>query len=291
MSHEDHHPFEVAAGSVTGRAHALSGKPNQDAVAVRSRGGCLVAVVADGCGSGAHSEVGAQLGARIVAELALGRLAAGERVEAPALWDGVRDDALGALGAAARSAGADHAGGVADLFLFTVLGLAIAGDRAVVFGIGDGIFAIERAPLPPDRGAPEAPRAVDRARIGPFPGNAPPYLGYGLLGGGPRFTLHRALATADLGAVLLGTDGAADLDALADRRLPGSPSGEPVGPLSQLWRDDQYFRNRDAIRRRLALINRDASRPIWAERRIAREPGLLEDDTTVVAIRRRRARA
>jgi hypothetical protein len=150
MSQEDR--FEIAAGSVAGRAHVRSGRPNQDAYAFRSRGHCLVALVADGCGSGA---------------------------------------------------------------------------------------------LP-----------GERLRLGPFPGNAPPYLGYGLLGDGPRFAVHRALPAADLGAVLLGTDGAAELS----------------GPLSRLSEDDRCFRNRDAIRRRLTLLDRESA---------------LEDDTTVVVIRRR----
>ncbi len=52
-------PFEVAAGSVTGRSHVLGGKPNQDAFAFRAADHGLVGVVCDGCGSGAHNEVGA----------------------------------------------------------------------------------------------------------------------------------------------------------------------------------------------------------------------------------------
>ena len=64
--------FQVAGGSVTGRAHAVLGRGNQDAFAWVDDDGVLVAVVCDGCSSGRHSEVGAHLGARLVAT-AVGR--------------------------------------------------------------------------------------------------------------------------------------------------------------------------------------------------------------------------
>ncbi|MCC6553039.1 MAG: protein phosphatase 2C domain-containing protein [Polyangiaceae bacterium] len=280
MSLADEDQFEIAAGSVAGRAHVRSGRASQDAFASASRGGCLVAVVADGCGSGARSEVGAELGARVVVAEAMKRLEGGGAADAPELWERVRERALDVLGGAARALGGDLPAVVSELFLFTVLGVAISRDRAAIFGIGDGIAAVA------GRGGDARP--PETLRIGPFPGNAPPYLGYGLLGDGPRFVLHRAMPAEEIEAVLVGTDGAADLEGLAERKLPGSPSGERVGPLSQLWSQDRYFQNRDAVRRRLALIGRDASRPAWNERRIEREPGLLDDDTTVIVVRRRR---
>lgn len=55
------------AASVAGRAHRRLGKNNQDAAAVSHGDGFTVAVVCDGCSSGAASEVGAKLGARFLA--------------------------------------------------------------------------------------------------------------------------------------------------------------------------------------------------------------------------------
>ncbi|MEP7127093.1 MAG: hypothetical protein ABJE95_39535, partial [Byssovorax sp.] len=165
---------------------------------------------------------------------------------------------------------------VSEMFLFTVVGLAVAEDSAVIFAAGDGLFAV----------------GGDVERLGPFPRNEPPYLGYGLLEedplgpSSPRILVHRAFATSQLDTVLLGTDGAADLLDLASRPLPGG-EGESVGPLRRFWEEDTHFTNRDAVRRRLARINREIARPVWSEKRLAREPGLLEDDTTVVVIRRR----
>ena len=48
-----------------------------------------------------------------------------------------------------------------------------------------------------------------------------------------------------------------------------------VGPLSQFWADDAFYKNRDMVRRRLAVLNRGAG------------PGLLADDTTIVVVRRK----
>ncbi|HKD75720.1 MAG TPA: protein phosphatase 2C domain-containing protein, partial [Ktedonobacterales bacterium] len=59
-------PLLIAGGSVPGRAHLMTGRPNQDALSwVRSER-ALIGAVCDGCGSGAHSEVGAQLGAQLL---------------------------------------------------------------------------------------------------------------------------------------------------------------------------------------------------------------------------------
>ncbi|MRG95255.1 protein phosphatase 2C domain-containing protein [Polyangium spumosum] len=264
--------FEVAAGSVTGRSHVLAGRPNQDAFAFRADEGGLVGVVCDGCGSGAHNEIGAAMGARIVASEVLLEITAGAAIDEEATFERVRERSLLALASAAQAMGVAHARGIAEFFLFTVLGVAISAERAVVFGIGDGVFAV----------------GDEITRLGPFPGNAPPYLGYGLAGEGPRFSIHRVIPAASFTSALIGTDGAADYSALEGAAIPGA-RGERVPPLRSFWSEDRFFRNVDAVRRSLALVNRDVTRPLWDERRVHKEPGLLEDDTTVLVVRPRQA--
>lgn len=268
--------FEVAGGTVTGTDHLAVGKANQDAYAFAAEGPNLVAVVCDGCGSGARSEVGAALGARLVTTQLLGELRRGSALDAPGTWERTRREVLAPLAALVSAMGGAPEV-VSTFLLFTVVGLAIAGDTACVFSAGDGLIALGDEVL----------------RLGPFPRNEPPYLGYGLLDpasrGGPSaapcFLVHRVFPATALDAALLGTDGAEDLVASASRALPGG--GGAVGPLRQFWQEDRYFRNADAVRRRLALINRSVSRPVWAEARIEREAGLLRDDTTLVVVRRR----
>jgi hypothetical protein len=257
-----HDRFDIAGGTVTGRSHALAGRGNQDAWSVRAEGAALCAVVCDGCGSGAHSEVGAQLGARLVTAALVRRLVEGASLEAPSLWDAVRREVLDALRPAALAAGGRLADTVSELMLFTVVGIAVSGDRGVVFAAGDGIAAIDG----------------DLCRLGPFPDNAPPYLGYGLLDlpHAPGFSTVRAFCARDVRHVLIGTDGAAALADIEDGRA-----------LRRLWEEERHFQNRDALRRTLALLNRDEARPVWEERRMERRRGLLEDDATVVVLRRR----
>ena len=61
---------------------------------------------------------------------------------------------------------------------------------------------------------------------------------------------------------------------------------ELVGPLSQFWSEDRYFKNRDMLRRRLTIANRDVTRADWDERALIIEHGLLPDDTTIITGRR-----
>ncbi|MCP3143081.1 protein phosphatase 2C domain-containing protein [Pyxidicoccus xibeiensis] len=263
-------PFDIAAASVQGREHARAGRNNQDALCVRASEHGLVAVVADGCGSQPCSELGAQLGVRRLAQAALVRLAEGEHVDEATFLPGLREDVLCLLGELRGELGRDALGD----FLFTLVGAVVTPSKTLVFSAGDGVWALNGEVHP----------------LGPFPGNAPPYLAYALLRGDDTTLSTQALVpTEDVHALLLGTDGVADLARLASARLPDKE--ETVGPLSRLWTDDRYFANPDALRRRLSLLNREAVRADFGERRLVRTPGLLPDDTTLVVLRRRMGRA
>lgn len=263
--------LEVAGGSVSGRSHVLTGKANQDAFAVRTEAFGFCGVVCDGCGSGSRSEVGASLGARIISENVISEIAAGKSIRDENTWERIRARTLETLSALLKSMGAPATRIVTEYFLFTVVGFAIANEGAVIFSLGDGLFALNDEIL----------------KLGPFPGNAPPYLGYGLLGDGPAFTIQRTCALEEFTSALVGTDGAGDYEDVVGKPYPGS-RGETVPPLSTFWRNDKYFYNEDALRRTLWLVNREATRPVWNEKRIVKEPGLLEDDTTILVVRKKR---
>lgn len=282
--------FAIAGGRVTGRAHQRLGHGCQDSLTWYAAAGALVAVVTDGCGSSQHSEVGARLGARLLAAALVRRLDGAATSDATpggapadalggALVAAACDDMLAHLRVLARAMGGDLARTVSEHFLFTVVGAVLTPARTLVFAIGDGIVAIN--------GAVHV--------IGPFPGNCPPYPGYGLLE--PDDQAHRQAArpvalsflatepTAAIDSILLATDGAGEILAQPGRALPGR--GEAVGPLAQFWTDDAFFRNPDAIRRRLWLMSREHVTADWQGRRLCRDAGLLGDDTTIVSIRRR----
>lgn len=279
--------FEIAAGTVPGRHHLgtgrlLVGRNNQDAFAVATGPAGIVAAVCDGCSAGARSEVGAILGARWAARAALdeaerGRLG-GPAVEIEAALERVRRRVLARLLFLARTLGPDPAAAIEECMLFTLV-LAVVGPAAVVVAaVGDGLVAVNGA----------------LRRLGPFAGNAPPYLGYGLLepppaGFGPddlRLRLIDARPVDALDHLAIGSDGAWDLAQSAEAPLPGT--GEPLGPLAQFWSDDRYFASPDALRRRLALANSERTERDEATGRPVIRRGLLPDDTTLVVIRRRR---
>lgn len=261
--------FEMAAGSVTGRMHTAVGKANQDAYAFRAAPFGLCGVVCDGCGSGIRSEVGASVGARIISEQVLAEMQSGQSIRDVAMWERIRVRTLEAFRGLLGMMGEPAARIVAEYFLFTVVGVAISNDGVVIFGIGDGLWAMNG----------------DIVKLGPFAGNAPPYLGYGLLGEGPSFIIHRECALNDFESALVGTDGAVDYEAVSGALYPGG-RGEKVRPLSTFWQENKYFQNEDAIRRTLSLVNREVNRPIWTEKRIQKESGLLEDDTTLFVVRK-----
>lgn len=245
-------PFEVTGGSVLGRDHLLAGRNNQDAFGWRQDAAGLAAVVCDGCGSAPRSEVGAVLFARLLPELFLRGLARG-LVPGRDLLDEVQREAIAKLRVVAEALGGDRRESVHDFFLFTIVGAVLHERGACLFSLGDGLALLNS----------------ERIDIGPFEGNAPPYLAYGLCGREVSFTLHRALPLSEVRTILLGTDGAA--------ALPN---------LGQLVEDDRTFRNRDALRRHLALANREVLSVEGG--RLRRTPGALSDDTTLIAMRRRR---
>ncbi|WP_428265327.1 protein phosphatase 2C domain-containing protein [Haliangium sp.] len=292
--------FDIAGGSVIGHEHRRLGRNNQDAMAWYADAGVIVAVVADGCGSSRHSEVGARLGARLMVA-ALARLvgaggldagisnasqtasevAAGQGTDsagaAVALVTQARDEVLGHLRGLARVMAGSLAQTVSDYFLFTLVGAAMTPARCLVFSMGDGVIVVNGAAIP----------------LGPFPGNQPPYPAYALLDGdavdapaAPR--VHALMPTAALDSLVLATDGAEELVAHPDHALPGSD--ERAGPLHQFC-DPRYHRNPDAIRRRLWLMNRDHVVADWDRRRIRRARAVLADDTTLISIRRTSGRS
>jgi hypothetical protein len=260
-------PFDIAAASVIGREHSRAGRNNQDAFRVDSCEQGLVAIVADGCGSGSHSELGAQAGARHVVASALHLLREGARLDGNDFLALLRERSLSFLRELAHSLGR---GCLQDCLLFTVVGAVVTPEHTLVFSAGDGLWALN-----------------GQARaLGPFPGNAPPYLAYGLIPDSlVPFVPQALVPTAEVRSLLLGTDGAGDLARLAEALVP--ERDEPVGPLAQYWSEERYFRNPDALRRRLSLLARESVHVDSVSHRLVRTPGLLPDDTTLVVLRRR----
>lgn len=259
--------WQIAAGSMIGCSHRLIGRNNQDAWHVLRSERSLVAVVADGCSGGENSEVGAhlfvQLTARIVEDTILSRQAID--------WRHVELSLLARIDGLIRVLGMSYADALERYFLCTLVGMAMTPEEATCFACGDGMIVVND----------------EEFRLGPFPGNQPPYLAYQLLG--DQSSMDPAMTrltpvwqgpTEDIDHWLIGTDGLDDLCTQRDTMRPGL--GVPVGPLHQFWQQDRYFRgNPELVNRELKLIGRD-----WPYANP--EPGLLGDDTTLIVGRRAR---
>jgi hypothetical protein len=283
--------FEIASASVMGSDHAqpLLRKNNQDARHSINSSTGIIAVVCDGCSSSEYSEVGAQIGARIIAE-AIKKFYGqyfdqnhsnlddtsfspnnNSIIEFP-YWEDIRKEVLVKISDIAIAI----CGGevtrfsktVNDYFLFSTVGALVTPWGTAAFCIGDGEIIVNG----------------NRIKVGPFPGNEPPYLAYALVettlkDKSPKllkFSIKSVLPTCDLQSLVIGTDGLGYLIDSADKKIPGRE--ELVGPISQFWEQNRYFQNPDAIRRRLAVINRGHEG----------QEGLLLDDTTMIVVRRLR---
>jgi len=169
--------------------------------------------------------------------------------------------------------------GVSEYFLFTCVAVVINQSYTYIAAIGDGIVALN-----------------DNVRnLGPFEGNAPPYIGYGAIKKqladrvGPEhytFQIHELVNTEAVQNVLIGTDGVEDLIRAEDKNIPGKK--DLVGPLSQFWTNRNYFKNEVALERRLNMVNKTSIKLDRERAAITTEQGYLQDDTTMIVIRRKK---
>ena len=273
--------FEFARGSTTGRDHRETNKNNHDATHWYDVPEFSVNVVCDGCGSGRHSEVGAAIGARLVVNAIVDGMKrsfgpAGPRnhLDGYPFWERVRQDVLAEMRVLINRMGGSFSETVKDYFLFTVVGAVLSPAGATFFSLGDGIVIVNG----------------EATRLGPFPGNKPPYLAYALVDNSAidpaevRFTIVSHHEIGKVYSFLIGTDGVDDLIGAAALKVPGKD--EDVGPVAQFWSDDRFFSNPFAIDRRLTLIGRDLQAIDWKNQKVNRENGRLKDDTTLIVGRR-----
>jgi Protein phosphatase 2C len=274
--------FQIAGGSVLGSRHLKIGKNNQDSYVWIKTSDYIICVVSDGCSSGSHSEVGSN----IIAPLFAQTLATYMSRPHPSLndesyfrhdwlWYNVRQDVLARIRVLAQSMDENLIATICKYFLCTVVGCVITPQTTCIFACGDGVFCLND----------------DIHVLGPFPGNKPPYLCYGITGSevtnqNPSLLdiqRHIICPTDQVQNLLIGSDGIEDLIKIADQNLPGRT--EKIGAISQFWTDDIYFSNPEWMRNVLTTINTEKRKPVWEEKTIMKYQGLLPDDTTLITIR------
>jgi len=273
--------ISVATAAVTGARHLRMMRNGQDAVASYKAGdvatgdargsergsdfrcvSCLdgaVVVVADGCGSGASSEVGARLGATLFARAVGARLERGASAVDRRTWEEARAELVAALHElveriAGRSRSAREL--IHDYFLFTIVGAAWTPDGAAVWAIGDGAYSFATQ--------------LTQLKSDPL-SNAPPYVAYDLVD--EPCDAHFAIAPAGTDTIVIATDGVSELL-------------ERGGTLDR-FSTRRFREHPDALRRELTILARGEERIDWEARRVERVPAVLQDDCAVGVIARR----
>jgi hypothetical protein len=210
--------FTRTSASIPGHTHRKMGYNNQDALRViDTHPHCLIAVVADGCGSKPSSEVGAQLAVNFVAEEIARMIDAGEN------W---RENIQQAhLQWAERLVSAQRAEErerfVHDFMLYTLLGVVVEEAETTLFHGGDGVIVINGQV-----------QVIDQ-------GNRPAYLNYALTGKETRDITYQTLPTAAIDSLLVGTDGVEDLrDLLQSEGREGHRSLAGLCESPGMYRDE-----------------------------------------------------
>jgi hypothetical protein len=284
--------WQIAGGSVIGKDHVRAGKNNQDAYCWSANEQALVAIVTDGCGSSPYSEVGAQLGARFLSKTLLDMASSEEdwvsmkgiffkhmdSDRVGEIFTDFRNTSLEYFGQLAKSIGKDFKT-VEELLLFSVVGCLIRRNETIIFSMGDGVYGSNER----------------FSTIQPNEGNKPSYLAYGLYDDAQLkdneknlkqdFHLHVVSFSTEIQSVLIGSDGLQIFQDQPQTKVPGKD--EVIGGLEQFVLDDKYFKNPDAIRRRLNILNKENRQIDWKQRTQETEHGLLNDDATLIAIRRK----
>lgn len=265
--------FKVAGGSVIGARHLSKGKNNQDSFHIQKNNDTIVAVVTDGCGSSKNSEVGAKIGAQNTVKIINSYLK--QYVENRsawkqdgAVWENINYDIVKNISNSVNQIKGGHVDVLMDYFLFTIIGFIITDDLTYIFNIGDGAW-IENGNI---------------NKIGPFPGNAPPFIGYACLKN--NFLFKESLSsyntdfnvkifnTENIESLLIGSDGILDFIDAEKKEVPGTKRA--IGNISQFWQKKEYFEDEFAISEKLNKINCINSK----------NSGLLQDDTTLIVARR-----
>ena len=246
--------LRVVAGSAIGSEHLRLRRNGQDAALVWRGPEALVGLVADGCGSGGHSEVGARLGIRL-ALLGLRRaLAAGARL-LPDLLEAIRAELRVGLAPLLPCLGDTPEAGLHEHLLFTLGGFVATPELTHVFVLGDGVVA-----------CPDGFETIEADD------DAPAYPGYALVDGAagpPR--LARTRPTPFLDWIAVGTDGVAPLG---------------CDPLARRVAELRVSPNPAVLERRLRQFATPRERIDWDARRVVREAAALHDDASLVVLLR-----
>ncbi|MBT5502640.1 hypothetical protein HN858_04850 [Candidatus Falkowbacteria bacterium] len=245
--------FAIQGGSVIGSYHHKGFKNNQDALTIATTERVVIGLVSDGCGSGRHSEVGAKLGVRFMANH-LRQMIEICPDELPNDWEYFLNDAarqfLLSLRRFNQCLGIVEAPDTYSYWLFTLVGFILTEERTIIFSFGDGVISLNGEVTEIDQN------------------NEPEYLTYG----SAKVKIQHDLPTSEVDSLLIATDGFSELFERSEEDISLLGKEMKVGDLLDFETGSKYLKNKALVQKRLNVLGNNHK--------------LLHDDTTVILVRK-----
>jgi hypothetical protein len=272
--------FQIASGSTPGRHHRANNRnlaPNQDRVCSFSSEDLFLGLVADGCGSQPHSEYGAEATVRILERIITARAERGNMAPLNEVWfTTLYQGLVHCLAKNAKDNFRNPHTALNTHMMATATGVIVTPETTVLFGAGDPVFVVN-----------------GKAHIwgAELDKNAPAYpvMSLAFKGEGDEETLGKfifrthTLPTAQINTLAVASDGAVDLLKIcADEFycVPGTDT--PVGPFNQFFTNNELYADPETLGIRLNSLAQN-----WRNPGPPHQGGLLDDDTSLVVIRRK----
>lgn len=244
MPIEKMNKYRVADASIIGTSHRRMKYKNQDASSVKETENLIVGIVCDGCGSSAHSEVGAQLGARFIANKCI-ELFSKDSFDAKQLCREIvhylhQFTSISCVGSIDEF--------VDDYLLFTIIGFVVKPITTHLFWAGDGVTIVN-----------DQVKIIDQA-------NRPKYLAYNLLGDKTDIEHHK-FNTKMIDRLLIGSDGVENIISNQGKTFGNNVA---VSSINELFEHEQFFSHPAALSKFLSDLEATES--------------ILFDDTTMILL-------
>jgi hypothetical protein len=272
--------YTTVAGSVPGTSHITRMKNNQDAMKWYVDESMIVAIVSDGCSASNEKNIPHynEIGSHILTNICIKtivqyiKIYGNEVVQWQFLWDRITSDILAQVKVITSSMDDDFTAAAKIYFQATLMGYIITPKKTIVFGCGDGMYAIN---------------GDITIVTPPADGNYPPYIIYSLIGSSVynfndsaiRLQQFEIRDTDTIENICIGTDGVVDLINAAEKSIPGQNT--IIGPLENIWTDKTYITNPFWLQNRLSLYN-TAKAKRDSDNSMVIHKGLLQDDTTII---------
>lgn len=129
--------MDINYGTILGHSHRVLDYNNQDAIIIKEHENYCIGIIADGCGSGSNSEVGAQLGVQFVCKLIENYLDE-ERDWKPVIKRKIHNYSNDLL----KVHCSNKKDFIRNYLLYTILGFVKERDKTTIFHCGDGVIGV-----------------------------------------------------------------------------------------------------------------------------------------------------